>query len=221
MITIKYEKHEGSVYIANVDLLRVQMRTLRRAKIKVAFSNGYNPHMLIFMSAPTPNGINSVAEYVSVDTLESPESFIEKYNANCISSMKALSVYKTVKNPNTAGTVTHMQYRYEHKMPVENVRKIEELLSSDTLVISYKNKGDDETKEVRSLIYDYKITTDGMDFILSSGTQNLRVDRLIRNLTAAAHEEFYPIQITKTKQYKMQDGKLTDVDDILASLQII
>ena len=46
MITLKYYKKDKAIYLSHIDVLRHMNRTFRRAGIDVAFSQGFNPHMV-------------------------------------------------------------------------------------------------------------------------------------------------------------------------------
>ena len=67
MITLKYRKSGNAVFISHIDTLRGMVRAIRRAEINMAYSKGFNPHMLLFFSPPLALGVNSEAEYVTAD----------------------------------------------------------------------------------------------------------------------------------------------------------
>lgn len=48
MITLKYRKSGNAVFISHIDTLRGMVRAIRRAEINMAYSKGFNPHMLLF-----------------------------------------------------------------------------------------------------------------------------------------------------------------------------
>ena len=47
VIKIKYSKGEEIKYISHLDLMRVLERAIRRADLPIAYSQGFNPRMLI------------------------------------------------------------------------------------------------------------------------------------------------------------------------------
>ena len=69
MIAFKYTKTDGAEYISHLDLLRHLDRTLRRAGIKVEYSQGYHKHPRIFMCNPLALGVRSVSEYCTADAI--------------------------------------------------------------------------------------------------------------------------------------------------------
>ena len=52
MIVFRYTKKEGAEYIPHLDMLKHLQKILRRGKIPMGYSKGFNPHMHIFMSSP-------------------------------------------------------------------------------------------------------------------------------------------------------------------------
>ena len=61
MIAFRYTKKDGAEYLSHLDLLRHIYRTLRRAGIPVAYSQGFHRHPRIFLNNPLGTGIKSVA----------------------------------------------------------------------------------------------------------------------------------------------------------------
>ena len=62
MAVVKYSKLFPASAVSHVDLLRVFLRILKRAKVKANYTNGYNPHMKIYFSPPIPARVESVPQ---------------------------------------------------------------------------------------------------------------------------------------------------------------
>ena len=90
MIFFKFEKKDTACFIPHLDTLRTIVRTIRRADIKMNFSQGFNPHMLLFFGNPISLGIESYAEYCAADVKEdiSAELFKERFNNCSIENIK-------------------------------------------------------------------------------------------------------------------------------------
>jgi radical SAM-linked protein len=82
MIIIKYSKTLGAEFIGHMDTLRHINKTIKRAKIDVEFSKGFNPHRNINLSAPLPVGLQSISEYCVINTEFSATDFVERFNKN-------------------------------------------------------------------------------------------------------------------------------------------
>ncbi len=68
-----YTKKKETRYIAHLDLTRVFDRALRRARIDVAFSEGFNPHPKISFGPPLPVGVEGYREFVDIDLKLPPD----------------------------------------------------------------------------------------------------------------------------------------------------
>lgn len=71
---------EGNIsFLSHLDLLQAWQRILRRAKIPVAMSQGFNPHTKIAFGPARPVGVESLREYFDVELQEDME--IEEFTA--------------------------------------------------------------------------------------------------------------------------------------------
>ncbi|MBC7334224.1 MAG: DUF2344 domain-containing protein, partial [Actinobacteria bacterium] len=81
-IRFRFFKKGEFKYLSHLDIVSIITKALRRAGIKVKYSEGYNPKPKINFSSPTPLGIESLAEYgdiVLTDDLRADE-FLQKIN---------------------------------------------------------------------------------------------------------------------------------------------
>lgn len=174
MIVFKYQKTDGAEFLAHLDLLRHFGRTMRRAGIKVGFSQGFNPHMLIYMSAPMGIGVESLAEYCQVETDENPDDFIEKFNANCPRGIKCLGAWKTPAKVGVASDIVKAEYL------VKGINRFDEseFLAKDEFIITKK---DGSLKNARDLIYSVEWDGDAFKCVIGFGN-GLRIEKFTEKL---------------------------------------
>lgn len=67
---LEITKGEEIRYISHLDYARAIERALRRAKLPVAYSEGFNPHMKMAFASALSVGVTSDAEYLDVDMAE-------------------------------------------------------------------------------------------------------------------------------------------------------
>lgn len=67
LVRIAYSKLEAAKYIAHLDLTRVFERAMRRAKIPMAYSEGFNPHPKISFGSALAVGVEGEREYVDIE----------------------------------------------------------------------------------------------------------------------------------------------------------
>lgn len=168
MIVFKYTKVDGAQYIAHLDVLRHIDRTLRRAEIPVAYSEGFHKHPRIFMSLPLGLGIKSVAEYCTLDTPFEGD-FKTLFNEHSPAGIKCVDFFYTPENINVASSITRSEYRIKGIGEFD----VNDVLSSDTFEIVDK-KGN--TVNVRDRIFALSFEEGVLVATLASGTVNLRPD---------------------------------------------
>ena len=67
-VRLKFRKVGSLQYISHLDLLRTMQTALRRAKVMMIYSEGFNPHMKITFALPLSIGTESVCEYMDIRT---------------------------------------------------------------------------------------------------------------------------------------------------------
>ncbi len=66
-IRIKFSKGEEVKYISHLDMVRAFIRAMRRARLPVAFSEGFVAREKISFSHPLPLGLTSKSEYADIE----------------------------------------------------------------------------------------------------------------------------------------------------------
>ncbi len=169
MLVARYCKEDGAEYISHLDTLRHLQKILIRAKIPVEYSKGYNPHMLVYMSAPLGVGIKSRAEYFAVETNFDAKDFPELFNRFCPSGFKCLCAVNTQKKVNLQADMDSAEYL----ITGINDFDVDKILSATEFKVIDKRG---EEKEVRERILGLKKCDNGLIATLSFGNYTLRPD---------------------------------------------
>ena len=69
-LRVKITKGNGVRFISHLEYSRTINRALRRAKLPVAYSEGFNPHIKMSLASALGVGITSLSEYVEVELCE-------------------------------------------------------------------------------------------------------------------------------------------------------
>lgn len=227
MLVLKYVKQGGSRFISHIDLLRHSSRIIRRAGIPVKYSNGFNPHALVFFSPPLVLGAGSLAEYIAIDTDVSAEELFARYNSAVSQDMRATHVFSCGKNPNLQGKIVAANYVF----PMEYT----DIDISKEFIVEYEKKGERVSENVADKIFaaeKYIADTDcksdcsngsalkdgALLLRLATGNVNLRPDRVITELNRRYGLDMRVSDVVKVRQYVSVDGELIEADDYLGSL---
>jgi len=102
-IRFKFLKTGSYKYFSHLDIISIISRAIRRANIRVKYSEGFNPKPKMSFGPPTSLGIESHAEYgdiILADDLE-PEDFLIRLNdvlQNELKIEKAVRILNPVKS---------------------------------------------------------------------------------------------------------------------------
>jgi len=199
MLTIKYSKTFPTSMVSHIDMLRVVNRIMRRAGLKTEYSKGFNPHMLIFFSPPLSLGAESHAEYVSV-AADANGFSLEEFNKVCPLGIEGTDFFVTAKSPNLAAEITSAKYR----ITGENIGTLDfdGIFKGEKYEISYMEKGEEVTKDVKSFIYEVKVIDENtVEAVLACGNKNLKADRFINGVAKNCGRKISNVEILKTVSF--------------------
>ena len=115
-LRIRFSRGEPVKFISHLDIIRLWERALRRARIALAYSEGFSPHPRISLAAPLSVGMTSAVELMDVVIAGriSPHWFVATVNQQLPSGMKALEVYSIAPDiPSLQSQVRFAQYEVE------------------------------------------------------------------------------------------------------------
>ncbi|MDE5601150.1 MAG: TIGR03936 family radical SAM-associated protein [Clostridia bacterium] len=208
MLVLKYSKLSDACFISHIDWLRHVSRILRRADIPVKYSQGFNPHALVFFSPPLAVGVSSVAEYLSIDADMQGDELLARYNAAVPSTLKASEVFMCAKNPNLQGVTVAADYVFD--TPYKDIDL------TNGFEIEYQKKGKTVRENVADKIFG-AFNVDGKLMLrLAAGNTSLRPDRILQELNNRLGTCLTAADVCKTAQYVSADGRLISVDELLS-----
>ncbi len=208
MILIRYSKLNGAEFIPHLDTLRHLMKTIRRMQIPINYSKGFNPHMLVYMSAPIALGLKSESEYCLFDTDYNGQDFQELFNKNSPKGIRCEEVYLVDKKVGVASDISSAVY----EISGINHFDVNEILFDDGF--SVFDKRAEKDKVVRDRIKSLCFNGDKLYAELAFGNVTLRPDYLIEKLVKM-YGGSHPYAVKKF--VKFLDG--LEIDDYLQSLK--
>ena len=188
------EKGARIRFIGHLDLMRTMQRALRRSGLPVRYSNGFNPHMLIYLSSPIALGLKSTSEYCLLDTDYKGEDFKELFNKNSLKGIRLTDYYLVDKKLNIANDITSAIYEISGFEEFDTGK----ILNSDSFTVFDKRANAD--KEVRDRILDLYFSDGKLYAELKFGNVTLRPDYLIEKL-AKTYSSNHPFAIKKDVKF--------------------
>ena len=180
-ILLKFSRGREIKYISHLDIQRLFQRALRRAKIPMEYSKGYNPHLLISFATALPLGVCSRGEYVEIQTNNyiNPIDVKNRLNEVLPKGIEILASEELKENfPNVGSVIALAQYSLDFSG--ENAQEvIDELLQSEEIIIEKKTKKGLAQVNVRKMIHSLALDGEKIKATLSlSNSESLRADKL-------------------------------------------
>lgn len=194
MILIKYSKLNGAEFIPHLDTLRHFIKTVRRMEIPINYSQGFNPHMLIYLSSPIGLGLKSESEYCLFDTDYNGEDFKELFNKNSLKGIRLTECYHVPKKLNIANDITSAIYEISGFDEFD----VNDVLKSSSFTVFDKRANAE--KEVKDRIINLYFENGKLYAELKFGNVTLRPDYLIEALSKT-YKSAHPYAIKKDVRF--------------------
>ena len=132
-----FEKGERIRHIGHLDIQRSVQRGLRRSGLPVAYSNGYNPHILVTFASALSTGACGTREIMDVTMAEevSEEEFLQRMNRAMPPEMQ-LSEARAVDQKHPALMASLRAARYD--LMIRDCDQAERLIAAIPTMMSRK-----------------------------------------------------------------------------------
>jgi len=163
-LRVKFKREEEIKFISHLDLIRLWQRTLHRAGIPLAYSQGFSPHPRISLAAPLALGVTSEAELMDISTtrLVSPHFFTAAINQQLPSGIEILQVLQI--SPNQPSLQSQVRYA-EYRVKVETEKKPDEVKSALNTLLSAEHLPWQHRRDTGIRSYDLRVLIDDLWFI--------------------------------------------------------
>ncbi len=157
-----FEKGERIRHIGHLDIQRSVQRGLRRSGLPVAYSNGFNPHILITFASALSTGACGTREIMDVTMAEevTAEEFLERMNKAMPPEMR-LSEARVLdqKHPALMASLRAAKYDLLIRDP-EQAEKlaaaIPDMMAKETVMAMRKTKTALKECDIKPLIHELK-----------------------------------------------------------------
>ena len=213
---IRFSKRGTLRFSGHLDLLRAFGRTARRAGLPAAYSQGFNPHMLLTFAFPLPLGMESASDYAELVLIEEiePAQLAARLNENAPEGLKIIGAREMPSGETgTASLLCAADYSYRFE-PDENIGKVlNDILSSASLVVPKKTKSgikdEDIRRDIFSLECNYNDETE-IEMRIAAGSVRFLHPRVVLGLICERLGVPAPNHlagIVRRELYKNEDGK--------------
>lgn len=195
-VRIKYTKTGHFKFIGHLDLMRYFQKAVKRAKLDIAYSQGFSPHQLMSFAAPLALGVTSEGEYFDAEfnSLVSSEEFVRRFNAQMTEGVSVKDVILLPERAkNSMSLVAASDYyvmrvdRGNEGISEEDWKTLlagaEQLLTREKIEILRKTKNTEKVADIRQGIYKLYPEEDKLYMLLATGSEyNLKPDLVVEAL---------------------------------------
>lgn len=163
-LRIRFCREEEIKFISHLDIMRLWQRALNRARIPLAYSEGFSPHPRISLAAPLQVGVTSQAELMDVfcSRWVSPHLFTSAVNQQLPAGIKILQVYPVAPTlPSLQSQVSYSEYEVQ----VETEKEKEEIESALASLLKAKQLPWHHERDTGTRSYDLRALIDELKLI--------------------------------------------------------
>lgn len=163
-LRLVFHKEGPARYIGHLDLARTLERSLNRARIPVAYSQGFNRRPRLSFAAPLPLGYTSEHELADIWLMEAmePQAAQQQMMEKMAPGIEITAVETVpLKSPSLQSITTSASYTavpYDPLQVEALAHQVDQLLASERLMrIKKRGKGKEKRYDLRPLILDLAV----------------------------------------------------------------
>ena len=158
-LAVRFSKEAPVRFVSHLDLLRLFQRAFKRAKLPLAYSQGFNPHPLLSFATALSVGMTSECEYLDVTLTEymDPSSFIESVSPALPEGVRILDAFDLGESRKSlTSAMKTAEYRaivtYSRPVGADELNKALNELLSNEIVVMKKTKGGIKPVDIRPMV---------------------------------------------------------------------
>lgn len=203
---LAFQKVGALCFLGHLDLQKVFQRAVKRSKLPVSYSNGFNPHQQMSFALPLPLGMEGLCEYIDIelDIQIDTDEIIDRLNHSLPEGIKIIHA-KLMEEGEKSSAALIIRAVYDTVLPYdENLKsRLDELISNilkhEEIVVTKRTKGGIKESDIRKDIFDITNKSSdesiALEMILSAGSMsNLKADVVIDYIYKKAEIEYNPFE---------------------------
>lgn len=199
----EFEKMGRMSWFSHLDLQNTMQRALRRARLPVAYSQGFNPHVLTSFATALSVGCQSRGEVMEVEMAGeiSPEEFAEKLNA-CLPD--GLKVRRCALVPDSAPALMAKVAEAGYDITAPNAdltQAVEAFSQAEEVMVEKRSKTKTRLVNIRPMVHEITCAFDGKDSRLSMVLEQTNANALKVELVMQALAPEQEFRFVRTALY--------------------
>jgi len=218
-IRLKYLRDETMRFYSHLDIIRLFTRAIRRAKLPVAYSQGFHPHMKLSFGPPLPIGYSSEAEYLDMQ-FDSPfeKSHLTRFVSNLPPGIQIAATKLAFSQVDSLTKIINSAfYRVDLGTVSDDiVQKIDRLSGSNEIIVIRSRKDESKEYSVGQFLYKLVLNDNNLEMLLGVTPDGyLRPDEVMIFGLGYSEHEAKALTYHRTGQYFMQGVHQVDPFDLV------
>lgn len=212
-VRLQFEKTGQSRFISHLDLMHMLQRAFARARLPLAFTEGFNPHPYLSIARPLPVGVSSVCEILDFGLAEEMDwDTLPKRISDVLPlGVKIRNACPAVRNVRDIAWATYQfRLRWDEPCPPDTADRIAALFDGRPLMVSKKSKRQEREIDVAPHVKDMSCTltsnTLTLDAVLAAGEVSINPLLLLKAM-ANALPDILPSCATDILRTTLLDGE--------------
>lgn len=158
---LQYGKLDRMRFLGHQDLIRLFERSFRRARIKLDYSKGFHPHPRLRFSPPLALGVESIAEFLDFDLVDSDltaEEIARQLEQNLPEGIKPLNLQEILLNdPHLSARIQQFSYKVEllnSLKPEEAHTRVKDFRAASEFPLVRRHKGKLKSRDLKQWVED-------------------------------------------------------------------
>jgi len=212
LLRVRYAKEGVARFLGHLDTVRTFERVVRRAKVPVAYSQGFHPRPRLSFGPPLPLGMESTAEYIDIHLAEPyPRDIVVALNRTLPEGFRALEARPMFgKTPSLNSVISLATYRVEFEEPLELEELAARFMEQERVLVQRSAKGKERTVDIRPGVR--ALSPDGnraLEMWLSTtGEHSPRPYEVLEVLLGWPEERVRLLRVVRTGLFVEFDGRL-------------
>ncbi len=186
--------------LSHLEISHLILRALRRADVKVAYSQGFNPSPLVSFSPPLSVGVEGLAEYFDMEVFVPFDIQLTMHRLNN-TLPEGAKINQMALIPFKCPSLTGFIRRYDYLIKTDRPIKMEDCLPEHGLLIQREGK----VIDLKASIYKFERVPEG-PFYLSLIDRESQKARLAETVQALFGCELSDLDVTRTALYGYDRG---------------
>ncbi len=197
---------------------------MRRADVKIRYSEGFSPHQIMSFAAPLGVGITSNGEYLDIEANEDDlKSMTDRLNQVMVEGIEVLSCRKLQDSSKNAMSIVcaadyTLEFRegYQPKDLDEFFEKLIDFYAQEQIIITKKTKKGQKEMDLKPLIYQLRRNGDGIFMQVSTGsTDNIKPELVMEAFYQAKQWEYprFTFQIQREEVYGQDSEEMIPLEE--------